>query len=161
MPDIQPLAEDVAQIRDILIRTNQQQMEQEQVNFVQIFENKITREAEFVKQYKDLTESHKVHDSMKDSLQQELPALCQQAKSTANLVQDVHNEFMVYKEEKARKGDTWEILKEKHTAEINAQQRAFDLQHQKDLDKLEEKYAKLTRDSIYANLVGGDTWNYQ
>jgi hypothetical protein len=52
-------------------------------------------------------------------------------------------------------------LKEKHTAEINAQQRAFDLQHQKDLDKLEEKYAKLTRDSIYANLVGGDTWNYQ
>ncbi|KAJ2958535.1 hypothetical protein NQZ79_g5892 [Umbelopsis isabellina] len=161
MPDIQPLTEDVAQIKDILIGTNEQQMEEEQANFVQIFEPKITREAEFVKQYKNLTESDKLHDSIKESLEHELASLCQQAKTSADAVQDVHDEMTTYKEEKARKGDTWDTLKEKHMADIAAQQRAFDLQHQKELDKLEEKYAKLTRDSIYANLVGGNTWKYQ
>jgi hypothetical protein len=45
--------------------------------------------------------------------------------------------------------------------EIQSKQKSFDLGHRKELDKLEEKYAKLTRDSIYANLVGTNTWNYK
>lgn len=45
--------------------------------------------------------------------------------------------------------------------EIQSKQKSFDTRHRRELDKLEEKYAKLTRESIYANLVGTNNWNYK
>jgi Skp family chaperone for outer membrane proteins len=56
--------------------------------------------------------------------------------------------------------DTWESKRKAYLEEIRTKQQSFDKSHQKELDKLDEKYAKLTRDSIYANLVGTDTWKY-
>lgn len=62
---------------------------------------------------------------------------------------------------KRNKKDTWEAKRQAYADEMRNKQQAFDASHRKELDKLDEKYAKLTRESIYANLVGADSWRYQ
>ncbi|CAO3688275.1 unnamed protein product [Umbelopsis vinacea] len=156
MPDIQPLTDDSRHSS----RSNEQQLEAEQSAFVQAFENKITRDAEFAEQYKNLVQSRELHSSMKSNLDSNLANVCQQAKETAAVVQGVHSELQAYDEEKKNMKDTWESKRKAYLEEIRTKQQSFDKSHQKELDKLDEKYAKLTRDSIYANLVGTDTWKY-
>ncbi|GAB5588027.1 hypothetical protein Unana1_02927 [Umbelopsis nana] len=161
MPDIQPLTDDVAQIKDILLGTHVQQIEDEQAAFVEVFETKISRDAEFAEQYKDLVHSRELRPSMKADLDNSLLTVCQQAKDAAKDIREMHSELQAYNEYKRNKKDTWEAKRQAYADEMRNKQQAFDASHRKELDKLDEKYAKLTRESIYVNLVGADSWRYQ
>ncbi|KAI8583765.1 hypothetical protein K450DRAFT_219894 [Umbelopsis ramanniana AG] len=121
----------------------------------------ISRDNEFAEKYKKLVESRERYTSIKSNLDTHLSNVSQQAQETAASLKDIQIELESYNEEKRNRKDTWEAKRTAYLEEVQSKQKSFDLGHRRELDKLEEKYAKLTRESTYANLVGTNTWNYK
>ncbi|CAO3691523.1 unnamed protein product [Umbelopsis ramanniana] len=103
MPDIQPLIEACQRyrcwsFRDILFGVSEQQLETEQDTFVQVFEDKISRDAEFAEKYKKLVESRELYTTIKSDLDTHMNNVSQQAQETAASLKDIQTELDSYNE---------------------------------------------------------------
>ncbi|KAI8073064.1 hypothetical protein BC940DRAFT_290458 [Gongronella butleri] len=174
MVSVEPndLYADMLELDEQLFKVNQRLLGSAMTSFVHTFddeepdnftgneENPAPREqrirsSDLTQAFVQLNTCHTQLDKLK-AKQDEITNIATQARECRAVVGDV---LQVKNEQEQRKQDASMPLQAQQQAyldELAARKSKFHAEIQREKDKLEERYAKKTRDTIYRNLVGAD-----
>ncbi|KAG2237324.1 hypothetical protein INT48_009057 [Thamnidium elegans] len=148
----QSLYSDLSQLDDLIFKQGQHQLEQELNDFVQSFETKdeLVLVDSIAKSYVQLTSCEQ---KLKSSENTELVTATQQKSKL--VLDDLTQVLESINEVQAEKNNLpFQSEREAYLIEREERKKAIENELRRESDKIDERYAKLTRDSIYRNLVG-------
>ncbi|KAI8149801.1 hypothetical protein BJV82DRAFT_584695 [Fennellomyces sp. T-0311] len=156
----QPITEDLSQLDNAIFKTAQRNLRQDLAEFVKVFEetdhvNKDTLASSYV-QLSTCSRSLQTAETRKDDLQGVITA--------GNEVQENMNaiETVLQEVKNAQESRTPPFAAERaeFMAKLEAERQEQLKEIRRQQDKLEEHYAKKTRESTYRNLVGASSFFY-